>query len=55
MAASSRRAIFSKSASNFSSIGFLPFTLANHPGLHMPRAATSWASCLFALFTLIAG
>lgn len=23
--------------------------LANHPGLHMPRAATSWASCLFAI------
>ncbi|ECC6922349.1 hypothetical protein DAE56_26795 [Salmonella enterica] len=23
--------------------------LANHPGLHMPRAATSWASCLFAV------
>ncbi|EFP9201046.1 hypothetical protein HLO79_001846 [Shigella flexneri] len=19
----------------------------NHPGLHMPQAATSWASCLF--------
>ncbi|EAW9008147.1 hypothetical protein NL87_18310 [Salmonella enterica] len=23
--------------------------LANHPGLRMPRAATSWASCLFAV------
>ncbi|WP_235588258.1 hypothetical protein, partial [Escherichia albertii] len=23
--------------------------LTNHPGLHMPRAATSWASCLFAV------
>ncbi|EDV1511587.1 hypothetical protein GTC52_004678 [Salmonella enterica] len=23
--------------------------LANHPGLHMPRAATSLASCLFAV------
>ncbi|WP_262138268.1 hypothetical protein, partial [Escherichia coli] len=21
--------------------------LTNHPGLHMPQAATSWASCLF--------
>ncbi|TSD16433.1 hypothetical protein FPB06_21540 [Enterobacter hormaechei] len=49
MAASSRRAIFSKSASNFSSIGFLHFTLANHPGLQMPRAATSWSSCQFAV------
>ncbi|RRO66387.1 hypothetical protein AWF80_002745 [Escherichia coli] len=23
--------------------------LTNHPGLHMPQAATSWASCLFVL------
>nr|DAL27551.1 MAG TPA_asm: hypothetical protein [Caudoviricetes sp.] len=25
------------------------FIPANHPGLRMPRAATSWASCLFAV------
>ncbi|EEG7359057.1 hypothetical protein G3050_004659 [Salmonella enterica] len=23
----------------------------NHPGLHMPQAATSWASCLFVILT----
>lgn len=27
---------------------FSPAALANHPGLRAPRAATSWASCLFA-------
>ncbi|HBW8414108.1 TPA: hypothetical protein MFM99_005015 [Klebsiella pneumoniae] len=25
------------------------FISANHPPLHMPVAATSWASCLFAV------
>lgn len=29
------------------------FIPANHPGLRMPRAATSWASCLFAVDGLI--
>lgn len=29
------------------------FIPANHPGLRMPRAATSWASCLFAVDELI--
>nr|DAZ17307.1 MAG TPA: hypothetical protein [Caudoviricetes sp.] len=32
---------------------YLVYLLANHPGLHMPRAATSWASCLFAVDGLI--
>ncbi|HAE6686444.1 TPA_asm: hypothetical protein G4K84_001984 [Salmonella enterica] len=26
--------------------------LTNHPGLHMPQAATSWASCLFVIFDI---
>nr|DAM68306.1 MAG TPA: hypothetical protein [Caudoviricetes sp.] len=26
--------------------------LTNHPGLHMPEAATSWASCLFVIFDI---
>lgn len=29
------------------------FISANHPGLRMPRSATSWASCLFAVDGLI--
>ncbi|WP_392738560.1 hypothetical protein AB3M75_21960 [Serratia ureilytica] len=29
--------------------------LANHPDLHAPRAATSWASCLFAVDDVILG
>ncbi|AXF75498.1 hypothetical protein AV903_04295 [Erwinia tracheiphila] len=49
LASSSNNAITCFKSCSFISSLRLIHPLANHPGLHMPRAATSWASCLFAV------
>lgn len=48
-AAFSKAVILSNSVSAFLSTYYLHITLANHPAIHTPPAATSWASCLFAV------